>query len=138
MTAAIAPDPTQTAVQAARAADAKKASSTLILDVGPLLGITDRFVITSGTNDRQVRTIAEEIEHRLKVLEDRRPLRTEGLDDARWVLLDYGDVVVHVFNDEARRYYDLERLWSDAARIDWDPGDAGSRAPGPGPEAAEA
>ena len=106
---------------AARAADAKKAGSTLILDVGPLLGIVDRFVITSGTNDRQVRTIAEEVEMRVKRDVGRGPLRTEGLDDARWVLLDYGDVVVHVFNDEARRYYDLERLWSDARRLDWEP-----------------
>jgi ribosome-associated protein len=133
VTAAPASDPTQVAVLGARAADAKKASSTLILDVGPLLGITDRFVITSGTNDRQVRTIAEEVEARLKRLQGRSPLRTEGLDDARWVLLDYGDVVVHVFNDEARRYYDLERLWSDATRIEWEAADAERD-----PEAAEA
>lgn len=120
-TAASAPDPTDVAVLAARAADAKKAGPTVILDVGALIGITDRFVITSGTNDRQVRTIAEEVEARLKVGSGRGPLRIEGLDDARWVLMDYGDVVVHVFLEETRRYYDLERLWSDARRIDWDP-----------------
>ncbi|HET6809950.1 MAG TPA: ribosome silencing factor [Acidimicrobiales bacterium] len=115
------PDPTVVAVVAARAADAKKASATVILDVGPLLGITDRFVITSGTNDRQVRTIAEEIELQVKRADGRGPLRVEGLDDARWVLMDYGDVVVHVFNEEARQYYNLERLWSDARRVDWEP-----------------
>ena len=119
--AASAPEPTEVAVLAAQAADAKKAGSTLILDVGPLLGIVDTFVITSGTNDRQVRTIAEEVELRVKREFGRGPLRTEGLDDARWVLLDFGDVVVHVFNEETRRYYDLERLWSDARRVDWAP-----------------
>lgn len=113
-------DPTTVAVVAARAADAKRASDTLILDVGPLLGITDRFVITSGTNDRQVRTIAEEVELQVRRADGRGPVRVEGLDDARWVLMDYGDVVVHVFNDEARQYYNLERLWSDARRVAWD------------------
>jgi len=113
-------DPTAVAVEVARAAEAKKGTATVILDVGPLLGITDRFVITSGTNDRQVRTIADEIERRVKKTDGRGPVRVEGLDDARWVLMDYGDVVVHVFNEEARQYYDLERLWSDARRIDWE------------------
>lgn len=122
-------DPTTVAVVAARAADAKKGSDTLILDVGPLLGITDRFVITSGTNDRQVRTIAEEVELQVRRADGRGPVRVEGLDDGRWVLMDYGDVVVHVFNDEARQYYSLERLWSDARRLDWEP---------PRPERAEA
>ena len=113
-------DPTAVAVVVARAAEAKKGEATVILDVGPLLGITDRFVITSGTNDRQVRTIADEIELQVKKADGRGPLRVEGLDDARWVLMDYGDVVVHVFNEEARRYYDLERLWSDARRVAWE------------------
>jgi ribosome-associated protein len=109
------------ATVAARAAASKKAEGTVILEVGGLLAITDAFVITSGTNARQVRTIAEEVETRAKQAGRGRPLRVEGLDDARWVLLDYGDVVVHVFLDEARRYYDLERLWSDAPRWSWDP-----------------
>jgi ribosome-associated protein len=104
-----------------RPPDAKKGAATVILDVGPLLGITDRFVITSGTNDRQVRTIAEEIELQVKNADGRGPVRIEGLDDARWVLMDYGDVVIHVFNEEARQYYNLERLWSDARRVAWDP-----------------
>lgn len=108
------------AALAARAADAKKATSTVVLEVGPILAITDAFVITSGSNVRLVRTIAEEVERQVKLGGGPSPLRTEGLDDARWVLLDYGDFVVHVFLDEVRSYYDLERLWSDAERVDWE------------------
>ncbi len=103
---------------AADAASSKTIDPTVVLDVGDLLGITDHFVITSGSNVRQVRTIAEEIELRVKEQGGGSPRYIEGLDDARWVLLDYGDFVVHVFLDEARRYYDLERLWSDAPRVD--------------------
>jgi ribosome-associated protein len=110
---------TWTAV-AARAADDKKATSTVVLEVGPILAITDAFVITSGNNVRLVRTIAEEVERQVKAAGGPSPLRSEGLDDARWVLLDYGDFVVHVFLDEVRDYYDLERLWSDASKLDWE------------------
>jgi ribosome-associated protein len=85
-----------------------------------VLAITDAFVITSGTNPRQVATIVEEVEARVAEASGRKPLRVEGLGDARWVLLDYGDFVVHVFLDEVRRYYDLERLWADAPRVPWD------------------
>jgi ribosome-associated protein len=108
---------------AARAAAAKKGEDTIILEVGRVLAITEAFVITSGTNARQVRTIAEEIEAKIKADGGRSPLRTEGLDDARWVLLDYSDFVVHVFLDEVRRFYDLERLWSDSPRWTWEEGD---------------
>jgi ribosome-associated protein len=103
-------------VVAARAAAAKKGEDTVILAVEPLLKITDAFVITSGTNPRQVRTIAEEVEEKVKQDGGPSPLRIEGLDDARWVLMDYGDFVVHVFLDEVRKFYDLERLWADAER----------------------
>ncbi len=109
----------QWAALAARAADDKKATEPVVLEVGSVLAITDAFVITSAGNARLVRTIAEEVERQLKQLAQRSPLRVEGLDDARWVLLDYGDFVVHIFLDEVREYYDLERLWSDAARLDW-------------------
>lgn len=111
---------TTVAVTAARAAAAKKGLDTVILDVGPILAITDLFVITSGTNARQVRTMAEEVEAQVGEAVGRKPIRVEGLDDARWVLMDYGDVVVHLFLEEARAYYDLERLWSDAAVLEWD------------------
>ncbi len=108
---------------AARAAAAKNGGDTIILEVGRVLAITEAFVITSGTNARQVRTIAEEVEAKVKEDGGPSPLRIEGLDDARWVLLDYGDFVVHVFLDEVRRFYDLERLWSDSPRWAWDEGD---------------
>ena len=107
---------------AARAASAKKGEDTLVLDVGEVLAITDAFVITSGRNRRQVVTIAEEVEAQVKDVGGPSPIRIEGLTEAQWVLLDYGDFVVHVFLDEVRRYYDLERLWGDSPLIEWDEG----------------
>ena len=117
----------QLAAVAARAASDKLGADTVVLEVGQVLAITDAFVITSGANSRQVRTIADEVEAAVKADDGPSPIRIEGLDDARWVLLDYGDFVVHVFLDEARRYYDLERLWSDAPRVQWDEGGRSSR-----------
>ena len=113
-------DSRERAIAAARAASGKKGADIVLLEVGGVLTIVDWFVITSGANPRQVRTIAEEVEEKIKEAGGPGPLRTEGLDDLRWVLLDYGDVVVHVFHQEAREYYDLERLWSDVPRLDWD------------------
>ena len=113
---------------AARAASAKKADNTVVLDVGGVLSITDAFVITSGHNRRQVLTIAEEVEAQVKAIGGPSPMRMEGLTDAQWVLLDYGDFVVHVFLDEVRRYYDLERLWADAPVLEWDEGVAAAAA----------
>jgi ribosome-associated protein len=107
---------------AARAAASKKATDTVVLDVGEVLSITDAFVITSGNNRRQVLTIAEEVEAQVRGVGGPSPLRVEGLTDAQWVLLDYGDFVVHVFAEDVRRYYDLERLWADAPVIEWDEG----------------
>jgi ribosome-associated protein len=107
---------------AARAASAKKAEDTVVLDVSDVLSITDAFVITSARNRRQVLTIAEEVEAQVKATGGPAPIRVEGLSDAQWVLLDYGDFVVHVFLDEVRRYYDLERLWADAPAVEWDEG----------------
>ena len=105
---------------AAQAASAKGGEETVIIEVGAVLAITDAFVITSGRNTRQVKTIAEEVEARLKSDGGITPLRVEGLGDTQWVLLDYGDLVVHVFLDETREFYDLERLWSDAPRVAWE------------------
>lgn len=107
------------AAAAARAASDKGGEDTLLLDVSEILAIADAFVITSGLNTRQVRSMAEEVEARVRQAGGGAPMRVEGLDDARWVLLDYGDFVVHIFLDEARRYYDLERLWADSARLSW-------------------
>jgi ribosome-associated protein len=113
---------------AARAASAKKAENIVVLDVGEVLSITDAFVITSGNNRRQVLTIAQEVEAQVKEVGGPPPIRVEGLTDAQWVLLDYGDFVVHVFLDEVRRYYDLERLWADAPVIQWSEGVAAAAA----------
>jgi ribosome-associated protein len=105
---------------AARAAAEKLGEDTVVLGVGQALAITDAFVITSGANARQVRTIAEDVELRVKQAGGPPPLRIEGMDDARWVLMDYGDFVVHVFLDEARRFYALERLWGDGEVWEWE------------------
>jgi ribosome-associated protein len=105
---------------AALAAADKKADRPVILDVADLLGIVDAFVICSAGNDRLVRTIAEEVERRLKEDGGPSPRRVEGRDQATWILLDYGDFLVHIFLDEWRTYYDLERLWKDAPRVEWD------------------
>jgi len=104
---------------AVRGAAAKTLEETVVLDVGDLLGITDYFVVTSGRSSRQVRTIAEEVERAAQIQAGRGPARVEGLADASWALLDFDDVVVHVFDEAARGYYDLERLWADAPRLAW-------------------
>jgi ribosome-associated protein len=108
---------------AARAAWAKGGQDTVVLSVGEVLTITDAFVITSGPNPRLVRTIAEEVELKVKQAGGPAPLRIEGLDDARWVLMDYGDFVVHILLTEARDFYQLDRLWSDAPPWDWGQGE---------------
>jgi len=105
---------------AARAADEKKGEDTMILDVSGVLVIADAFVVTSAPNRRLVRTLAEAVEEDVWLGHDRRPLRTEGLSDLQWVLLDYGDVVVHVFAEEQRRFYEIERLYRDVPRVTYD------------------
>lgn len=107
------------ALEAARAADAKSGEGTVVLAMGDLLGVTDAFVITTGRNTRQVRTLVDEVERRVKERTGRSPLAVEGLRDLHWVLMDYGDFLVHVFLEETRRYYDLEHLWGDAPRVPW-------------------
>ena len=113
------PDVPDECLVAARAADAKSGEETVILAMGDLLGVTDAFVVTNGRNTRQVRTIVDEVERQVKERSGRSPARVEGLDDAYWVLMDYGDFLVHVFMDEARSFYDLEHLWNDAPRVAW-------------------
>ncbi len=112
------------AVIAARAADDKKAHDVVVLEVGEVLAIADFFVIASGTNSRQVRTIAEEIERQVADAGGPKPRRIEGLQDPKWVLMDYGDFVVHVFLQETRDFYELERLWGDVPRVRWEAGAA--------------
>lgn len=107
------------ALAAAEAARDKQATDVVVLDVADLLSITDYFVICSASSGRQLKTVIEAIEERVRRDLDLRPVRREGEADAGWRLLDYIDVVVHLFGDEERAYYDLERLWSDAPRPSW-------------------
>jgi ribosome-associated protein len=107
------------AMVAARAADAKGAHDVVVLEVGDVLVLADEFVIASASNDRLVKAIVDDVERLVAEAGFSRPLRVEGLDDRHWVLIDYGDVVVHVFLDETREYYELERLWGDVPRLEW-------------------
>jgi ribosome-associated protein len=107
------------ALVAAAAADEKLGDDTVVLAMDQVLGVVDAFVVTSGRNVRQVRTLAEEIEQRVKSHCGRAPLSIEGLRDATWILMDYGDFVVHVFLEELRTFYDLEHLWVGAPRVSW-------------------
>ncbi len=99
---------------AASEAAARKARDVVLLDLRGLTSATDWFLLASGESDVQVRSIAERIEELLRVEHGVKPWHVEGLQHARWVLLDYVDFVVHVFHREARDYYQLERLWADA------------------------
>jgi ribosome-associated protein len=112
------PDARARAQVAAEAAAEKKGSDIAILSVGDVLSIIDLFVLVSATNVRQARTIVDEVEQALTEFDGSKPISTEGLGDASWVLLDYGDVVVHVFLEETRAYYDLDRLWADVPHLD--------------------
>lgn len=103
---------------AIQCASEKKAVNMVALDLREIASFTEYFVIASGTNQRQVQAIADEINEQLKKQLNRRPVRIEGYNSAEWVLLDYGDFVVHLFDKDARDFYDLERLWRDARRVD--------------------
>jgi ribosome-associated protein len=104
------------AKEAARAGLDKKAEDVLILDLAALSSYTEAFVLLTGASDRQVVAIAEGVEERLREL-GLRPIGVEGYARGQWVLLDYGDLVVHVFYDGVREFYDLEGLWADARRV---------------------
>ncbi|MQW75464.1 ribosome silencing factor [Nocardioides sp. dk4132] len=101
---------------AARAASDKLATNLLAFDVSEQLAITDAFLLASASNDRQVKAIVDEVEDKLREV-DAKPIRREGERDGRWVLLDYGDVVIHVQHEEEREFYALERLWRDCPVI---------------------
>ena len=106
---------------AAVAASDKLATDIVAIDVSERLALADVFVIASASNDRQVEAVVDSVEERLRGL-DAKPLRREGKRDGRWVLLDYGDVVVHVQHDEERAFYALERLWRDCPLLPLDLG----------------
>jgi len=107
------------AVTAARAADAKQGRDIVVLEVGDILSIVEYFVVLGAPNRRLVRTLVDEIEQAVRARTGQSPVRSEGAREQQWVLLDYGDVVVHVFLDEIRRFYEIERLYRDAPVVDW-------------------
>ena len=98
-------------------ADSKKAEDIVVLEVGPLSSVADHFLICSGASDRQVRAIADAIEEQL-IQNGEKPLAMEGYHKGTWVLIDCADLIVHVFDDDTRRFYNLERLWHRAARVE--------------------
>ncbi len=104
---------------AAQAASSKQARDIVILDVAELIAITDFFVIASGSSERQLTTIAEEVERTLKQATGVKAVRREGEPGARWLLLDFVDFVVHLFHEQERDFYRLENLWRDAPVVDW-------------------
>jgi ribosome-associated protein len=102
----------------ARIADEYRGRDTIVLDLTQVTPIFDFFVLSTATSARQMRAIAEDVERVLSA-EGSHPLSTEGTTSATWVLQDFGDVVLHLFTPEARKLYDLEHLWADAAPVDW-------------------
>lgn len=103
---------------AIRCAAEKKAERIVALDLKSIVSFTDYFAIVSGANPRQVQAIADEITEQLKKQFGRSPIRIEGYSSAEWILLDFGDFIFHVFDREARDFFDLERLWRDAAKVE--------------------
>ena len=109
--------PANNVMIAARAAAEKKATDTVVLDLREIASFTEYFVICTGASTRQVQAISNSVEEELRKA-GRRPSHIEGYSSAEWILLDYGDFIVHVFSAASRRFYDLERLWRDAGRVE--------------------
>jgi ribosome-associated protein len=105
----------------ARIAQDNKGKDILVLDMRGITPLYDFFVIVTGTSRRQIHTVAEEIDAALAAEGEKR-LSISGYQASRWVIQDYGDIVVHIFDKEARAYYALEELWADAPRLDWERG----------------
>ncbi len=103
----------------ARVAADNKARDVVVLDMRGITPLYDYFVLATGSSRRQIHTLAEEIDAALRAVGDRR-LSIEGYEASKWVVQDYGDVVVHVFDPDLREYYSLEELWADAPRVDWE------------------
>ena len=114
------PQASELCLEAARAADDKQARDIRVLDLRNVTSFADNFVICSGANARQTQAISDEILQRLKA-HNELPNSIEGYDNADWILMDYGDYLVHIFSPAARQYYDLERLWRDARDVAWEP-----------------
>jgi ribosome-associated protein len=109
--------PVPTWLLAVRAAESKKATDIKVLDLTGVTSFADFFVICTGSNPRQVQAITDEVGLQMKQQARELPLSLEGYEQAEWVLLDYGDLLVHVFSSRAREYYDLERLWRSAKMV---------------------
>lgn len=105
---------------AADAIFAKKGADIVLLDVEEVFFLSDVFVIATGTSRPHVQSLAEHVEEKLKEKLDKEPLRIEGMREGEWVLMDYGDIIIHIFQAAPRDYYSLERLWGDSERIRWD------------------
>ncbi len=112
-------EPRTLAIAAARVADEEKGTDVKVLEVGDVLGVTEYFVIAGASNRRLVRRLVDAIESECRVQTGRSPVRTEGAREQQWVLIDYGDVVVHLFLEEIRDFYEIERLYRDVPIIDW-------------------
>ena len=110
--------PRQLALLAAEVCDEKKAKEIVVLDVRKITTISDYFIVCSTTNERQARAIADEMRVRMKGL-GKREMGVEGIEDARWVLQDFGDIVLHIFHESQREFYDIEGLWADAPQVKW-------------------
>jgi ribosome-associated protein len=110
--------PRTLALLAAEVCDEKKAKDIIVLDVRKITTISDYFIVCSTSNERQARAIAEGMRMRMKEL-GRREMGVEGLEDARWVLQDFGDIVLHIFHESQREFYDIEGLWADAKQVRW-------------------
>jgi ribosome-associated protein len=102
---------------AARAAAGRKAGDMVAIDIRKIASFAEFFLICSGTSTRQVKAIADEVQEQLRVERGSRPLHVEGYEKSEWILMDYGDLIVHVFVQESRDFYQLERLWRDAERV---------------------
>jgi ribosome-associated protein len=112
-----ATEPDELVMIAARAAGEKKATDMLLLDLRQVASFTEYFLLCTGANTRQVQAISDSVEDQLRQ-SGKRPLHIEGYTGGEWILMDFGDFIVHVFSPAARRFYDLERLWRDALKVD--------------------
>ena len=110
--------PRQLALLAAEVCDEKKAKEIVVLDVRKITTISDYFIVCSTSNERQARAIADDLRVRMKEI-GKREMGVEGLEDARWVLQDFGDIVLHIFHESQREFYDIEGLWADAPQVKW-------------------
>ena len=114
------------AVAAAQIADAAHGSDIIVLQVGDVIALTEYFVVVGASNRRLVDAIVEDVEAELRRRTGRSPLRMEGVREQQWVLIDYGDVIVHVFLSDVRDFYEIERLYTDVPTIDWGGADGGA------------